>query len=169
MEKLLTLGIDPLAVIVYLANTGLVLIVLTKLLYKPVLKILDTRRDIINRSMEEAENLQKAFEDKMENLEKEKRETEDRLKDQIEKMHKFTEEKKKELMTEMEQTRNLMLAKTQEEIEAKKEGLMKEVEGDVKTLMAKIILNIVENKVPEDVIQESVGSAWKTARTVAKH
>lgn len=161
MDKLLTLGIDPMAMVVYLANTGLVIIVLTKLLYKPVLKILDKRRDIIKNSIEEAQNMQKAFEEKVERLEKEKKETEERLKGEVEKMHKFAEEKKKELMAEMEASRASMLKKTQEEIEAKKEGLMKEVEQDVKMLMAKIILDIVENKVPEDVIQESIGSSWK--------
>lgn len=164
MDKLLTLGIDPMAMVVYLANTGLIIVVLTKLLYKPILKILDERRRIIKNSLEEAQSMQKAFEEKVGKLEKEKKETEQQLQQEVEKMHKFAEEKKKELMAEMEVSRTSMLKKTQEEIEAKKEGLMKEVEQDVKMLMAKIILDIVENKVPEDVIQNSIGSAWQTAR-----
>ncbi len=161
MEKLLTLGIDPMAIVVYLANTGLLIVILTKLLYKPILKILDKRREIIKNSIEEAKNMQKAFEEKVEILEKEKRETEERLKNEVEKMRKFAEEKKKEIIAEMEVSRASTLKKTQEEVESKKKSLIKEVERDVKILMSKIILDIVENKVPQDVIEESIGSAWK--------
>lgn len=161
MEKLLTLGIDPMAIVVYIANTGLVLFVLTKLLYKPVLRILDERRALIASSMEEAGNLQKAFEDKIADVEAQKKATEEELKAEITKLHKFTEQKRTELLAEMDVTRNEMMRKTEEEVKARKDSLIKEVEDQVKVLMGKIILDIVENKVPENVIEESIGSAWK--------
>lgn len=164
MEKLLTLGIDPMAIVVYIANTGLVLFVLTKLLYKPILKILDKRRDIIQNSLEEAKNLQKSFEEKIASIEKEKASTEAKLKSEVDKMHKYAEEKKTQLLAEMEASRSEMLKKTNDEIDARKKGLMKEVEGEVKNLMAKVILDIVENKVPENVIEESIESSWKQYR-----
>lgn len=161
MEKLLTLGIDPMAIVVYLANTGLIILILAKLLYKPVLKILDKRRDIIQNSLDEAKNMQQSFESKITQLEKEKHETEAKLEQQVEKMHKFAEEKRAELIEEMEEARAGMLKKTQTEIDARKQELIKDVEKEVKTLMARIILEVVENKVPEEIIQESIGSAWK--------
>ncbi len=161
MEKLLTLGIDPMAIVVYMANTGLVLFVLTKLLYKPVLAILDKRRELIKNSMEEAAGLQKAFEDKLADVETQKNATEAELKEEIANLHKYTEQKRAELQTEMDQARTEMMRKAQEEVDAKKAGLIKEVEDQVKVLMGRIILDIVENKVPEKVIEESISSSWK--------
>lgn len=161
MEKLLTLGIDPFAMLVYMANTGLVLIILTKLLYKPVLRILDQRRDMVNKSMTEAENLREAFEKQVAEVEKQKKQTEMELKEEISKLHKFTEEKRIQLVAEMEAAKSAMIHKAQEEIETRKAGMMKEIEHDVKMLMGKVILDIVENKVPEKVIEESISSSWK--------
>ncbi len=161
MEKLLTLGIDPLAMLVYLANTGLLIGVLTYLLYKPILKILDKRRDIIRDSIDEAKHLQEIFEQKLAESEAERQKTEAELKEELAKLHKYTEEKRAELVAEMEASRTAIMEKAQKEIEAKKASLLKDVEQEIKVLMTRIILDIVENKVPENVIQESISSSWK--------
>lgn len=161
MEKLLTLGIDPLAIVVYLANTGLVLFVLLKLIYKPVFKIIDERRTIIINSMEEAKQLQVQFEKKLQEAEQKTKKVEVELKEELTNLHKYTEEKRSELIAEMDQARNDMLQKAQEEIERRKADLIKEAENDIKKIMARVILDIVENKVPENVIEESIHSSWK--------
>ena len=54
-----------------------------------------------------------------------------------------------------------MIQKAQTEIDTKKANIIKEAEEQVKGLMVKIILDIVENKVPANVIEESMNSAWK--------
>ncbi len=161
MDKLLTLGIDPWAIVVYLGNTGLVIVILTLLVYKPVIKILDKRREVISNSMDEAANLQSAFEKKLAETERQTKEAEEKFRDELAKLKAYTEEKRKELFAEMEQARTAMLNKTEEEIRERKAGLLKDAEKDIKLLMAKIILDIVENKVPENVVEESIQSGWK--------
>lgn len=161
MEKLLTLGIDPLAMLIYLANTGVLLGTLTYLLYKPILKILDKRRDMIASSIDEAKHLQEVFEKKLAESEENRKKTETELKEELAKLHKYTEEKRAELTAEMEKSRIEMMEKAQKEIEAKKDGLIKDAEKEIKVIMTRIILDIVENKVPEAVIQDSITSSWK--------
>ncbi|PIR55403.1 hypothetical protein COU74_01195 [Candidatus Peregrinibacteria bacterium CG10_big_fil_rev_8_21_14_0_10_36_19] len=161
MDKLLSLGIDPWSMVIYLANTGLLLAVLTYLLYKPILKFLDERKEQIISSIEESQRLQETFEKKLTESEANRQEAEAELKEELSNLHKFTEQKRKELTAEMEEARNKMMEKAQQEIDAKKANLLKEAETEVKTLMTRIILEIVENKVPENVIQESIHSAWK--------
>jgi len=161
MDKLLSLGIDPWSMVLYLANTGLLLAVLTYLLYKPILKFLDQRKEQIISSIEESQRLQETFEKKLEDSEQNRKKAETELKEELSNLHKFTEQKRKELNIEMEEARSKMMAKAQQEIDAKKDSLLKEAEQEVKTLMTRIILEIVENKVPENVIQESIHSAWK--------
>ncbi len=161
MDKLLSLGIDPWSILLYLLNTGLLLIVLTYLLYKPILKFLDQRKKQIIDSIEESQRLQETFEKKLEESESKRKATELELKEDINNLHKFTEEKRKELVAEMEEARSEMMKKTQIEIDQRKEALIKEAEQEVKALMTRIILDIVENKVPEKVIEESIESSWK--------
>lgn len=161
MDKLLSLGIDPWQMVLYLGNTGLVVAILTYYLYKPILGFIDKRRDQILNSIDESRHLQEEFERKLEQSEKKRRETETELKDELNNLQKFTEEKRKQLVGEMEAARAEMMRKAQMEIEQKKDALIKDAEKEIKILMTRIILEIVENKVPETVISESIHSAWK--------
>lgn len=160
MDKLLNLGIDPWSILLYLVNTGVVLAVLTHFFYKPILKFIDQRRQQIIDNIEEAQNLQKTFEERLEKSEKQRQAVEAELKEEIEKLQKYTEEKKTQLIAEMEKSRNEMVQKANKEIAERKSALVKEAEKEILVLMRKIILEIVENKIPENVIQESVESAW---------
>jgi len=161
MDKLLSLGIDPWRILFYLINTGILLAVLTYLLYKPILKFLDQRKQQIIDSIDESEKLKKTFELKLEESEKKRKEAELELKEELNQLHKFTEEKRKELIAEMDQARNELVQKAQKEIEERKGQIIKEAEKDIAALMTRIILEIVENQVPEDVIRKSINSAWK--------
>lgn len=161
MDKLLGLGIDPWSMLLYLLNTGLLLVVLTYFLYRPIQKFIDDRRQKIINNIEEAKRLQEEFEKKLEESEKKRFQVESELKEEMRKLHKFIDEKRAELTAEMDKTRSEMMAKAHKEIETRKENLIKEAEKEIKVIMTKIILNIVENKVPENVIDESINSAWK--------
>lgn len=161
MDKLLALGIDPWSMLLYLLNTGVVVVILTYYLYKPILKYIDKRREEISQNIDESKHLQETFEKKLEESEKKRKETEAELKNELANLHKFTEEKRKELIAEMEQARTEIMQKAQAEIEQRKDRLIKDAEKEVKQLMTRIILDIVENKVPEEVISESISSAWK--------
>lgn len=61
----------------------------------------------------------------------------------------------------METSKNELIQKANKEISQKKAVLIKEAEKEILIIMQKIILEIVENKIPESVIQESVQSSWK--------
>lgn len=161
MDQLASLGIDPWSMLLYLANTGFLLAVLTYFFYKPVMRMIDERREQIASSIEEAERLRKEFEEKMVESDMERERVENELRDELEKLRKFTEEKRAELLTEMEAARAEKMRKAQEDIDAMKEKLMDDVKGDVLELAKRMVLHIVENKVPEKVVQESVDSAWK--------
>lgn len=162
MDKLNSLGIDLGSIVFYIINTGILLAVLTYLLYKPVLRAIDKRQTQITDSIEEAEKLKKEFQQQLEESEKKRKEIESDLRQDLANLQKLTEEKKAEMIKEMEAKRVEMLEKAQQEIDQKKENLLKEAEKEVKELMTKIILHIVENKVPQDVIDSSIKSAWKT-------
>jgi len=164
MDQLSSLGIDPWSMLLYLLNTGVLLAVLTYLLYKPILKFIDQRQKQIKENIEEAQKLQKTFEDRLAKSEQERTKVEAELRQELDNLHKFTEKKRAELIAEMDKARTEMLEKAQQEIEVRKAGIIKDAEAEVKKVMTKIILHIVENKVPEDVIESSIKSAWKSQK-----
>jgi F-type H+-transporting ATPase subunit b len=162
MEGLAKLGIEPLSILIYFINTGLLLVVLTYVLYKPVMKFIDERRKQISDSVDEARLLKEELDKKAAEVAATQAHFETELKKERENLRKFAEEKRSELETEMTEVRTKMLQKAQEEIDARKGELMKEVEKTLLELMKKIVLEVVQHKVPEDVIQASIHDAWKS-------
>ncbi len=160
MDQLASLGINPWSMLLYLLNTGVVLVVLLKFLYKPIQKFVDERQEQIKSSIDESRKLKEEFEAQAEKLRAEKKEAEATLKEEIENLKSFTDKKRAELTAEMEAARSDMMQKAQKEITERKDKLIKDAEAEIKQLMSKIILEIVENNVPEEVIEKSVKSAW---------
>ena len=161
MDQFSSLGINGWSMLLYLGNTGLLLAVLTYFLYKPILRFIDQRRKQISDNIKQAENLQKAFEEKLAQSEQEREAASANFKSELTELKAFTEKKRNEMVKEIEEKRAEMMRKTSEEIDQRKANLLKDAEKQVKELMTKIILEIVEKQVPEKVINDSIGSAWK--------
>ncbi len=161
MEGLAKLGIDPFSILLYLLNTGLLLVVLTYVLYKPILRYLDERRDQIRSSVEEAQLLKVELDKKSIEAAEASKNAEETLKREMENLRKFTEEKRAELTAEMETARNEMLAKADADITRRNNELMKEAEKATMDLIKKVVLHIVQNKVPEEVVEASIKDSWK--------
>lgn len=161
MDKLAGLGIDPTKIVFYLVNIGILLGLLTHFLYKPLLSYIDQRRKQIADSIEESNRLRSEFEKTLTQAKEDRETSEETLREELSKLKRYTEEERAKLVAAMEEARSDMMRKAQEEIDQKKDHLLKDAENDVKALMSKIILDIVQNKVPEQVIQESIQDSWK--------
>jgi len=162
MDQLKSLGIDLWSILLYILNTGVLLAVLTYFFYKPLMRFVDERRDKIKGSLTEADRLRDEFAKELSKLEKEKADLELKMRTEMENLNKFVEKKRTEMVADMEAKRSDMLQKAQEEIEARKAAIINDAEQDVKDMMTRIILDIVQNKVPENVISESIQDAWAT-------
>lgn len=161
MEGLSKLGIEPWNILIYILNTGLLLTVLIYVLYKPILRILDERRKQIKDSVEEAQILKVELDKRSIEAKEATAKAEAELKKEMENLRKFTEEKRAELIADMDKARSEMLAKAEEDITRRKGEILKDAEATTLELIKKIVLHIVQNKVPEEVIQDSIKSAWK--------
>jgi F-type H+-transporting ATPase subunit b len=161
MEGLQNLGIDMWSILLYLVNFGILLAVLTKLLYRPVQDVLTKRQKTISDKISEADKIKSDFEAKLKEMQAEKEKAQAELKAELDRMTAFVSEKKKELTAEMDAEREKMLAKAQEEIASRKDKLVADAEKEILAVMQKIVLEIVQNKVPQNVVEESVDEAWK--------
>lgn len=162
MDRLAELGIDLWSMLVYAANTGVVLVALVYFAYKPLLKIIDSRRKEITDSIETANRLRLEFSQKLEESIAEKQRVEEKLSKELEDLRRLVETKRAEMLREIEVARAEILRRADEEIAHKRSQLLKAAEKDITSLMSRIILEIVQNKVPEKVIAESVSEAWKS-------
>lgn len=160
MEGLANLGISLESVVIYILNYGLLLAVLTYLLYDPIVKFTDKRRETIKGQLEEASLIKEEFASQLESLKSDKLDAEKTLQKEIESLRTYVADKKKELISEMEAERKSMLEKAQLEIAEAKEHMISEVEKDLQKKMSQIILEVISNKVPKEVITESVTEAW---------
>lgn len=167
MDALLKLGIVPWNIVVYMANAGFMIAVLTFLLYKPLFRFIDERRKKISDSVHAAERYKEELDAKIKESKEEREKAETELRDEMAKLHKFVETKRAELTEEMQTARTEMLQKAQDEIDRKKASLIKDAEKEITALMTKIILDIVRNKVPESVVQESIHDSWKQIKKSA--
>lgn len=109
MELLSTLGVQWNTLIAQLINYGILLVALTVLLYKPILKLLDERRDRIAKSMEESKK--------------------------IEQQLKEMEKSRQAAMKELDQKASALLADAKKQADGSRAEMMKAAEQEVAALM----------------------------------
>lgn len=160
MESLARLGIDFWSLLLYAVNFGLVVWVVAKYLTKPVLKTLDERRSAIKKNIDEAEKLRQEMAKQSEKMEEEKAAMQAKLADELSKSRKEIEAKQKKAEAEIDAKKAKMLEEVQQVINAEKSNMISSAEKEVLKLMQKIVLNIVSNQIPEDVVKKSVDTAW---------
>ena len=160
MQGLEAIGISLESIIVYLAGYGVLFTILFKLLYKPLNHYLEERQVSIKRNLEEADRIKSEFQAKFEAIKAEKDRVHSDLSQQLKNAEELVEKKRLELLSEMETKRQDLLNKTQAEIEETKSKLISDVEARLSDVITKIILEVTYNKVPKDIIEESVKQSW---------
>lgn len=160
MENLSKLGIDLWSLLLYAVNFGLVVLLISKYLTKPILKVLDERKDQIKKNIEEAEKLREEMARHQEKMEQEKVAMQAKLHHELSQSKKEIEEKRKEAEAEIEAKKAKMLADVKAIIDEEKRSIVADAQADILKLMQRIVLHIVSNKIPTDVIKESVTESW---------
>lgn len=160
MEILAKLGIDLWSIVLYLVNVGILIALLAKFLYKPVLEVLDKRVNLIKSSISEAETLKKDFADKLSAMQQEKQEASDSIKAQLESMRREAEVARKKLEEDLGAERSRMLASLQKEIDEEKKALETEMKKTMLSSMKTIMLFVLGDKVPASTLEAHIQEGW---------
>ncbi|ADG83723.1 F0F1 ATP synthase subunit B [Thermincola potens] len=165
MALLESLGFAPLKFVWQIVNFLILLFILNKLLYKPMLQMLDDRKksieDAINSAetaKAEAEALRKEYETRLAEAKKE-------AQDIIAKATKLGEEMKKEIVANAQEEANKAIRKAQEEIAREKDAAVAALRDEVATLavmaagkvLGKAISVEDHEKLVKDFVQEVGG------------
>lgn len=161
MEGLANLGLDLWGLVLYLVNFGLLALILTKFLYKPLLKVLDKRSETIKSNLEEAERLKRDFEEEMAKRKAESEEILRHMRLELEGTKREAEARAKDVLAEAKRERETMLTETEVRISEMKKNLIRDVEGDLLRKMEQIVVTVVEERADKASLEASIERAWK--------
>ncbi|EKD63711.1 MAG: hypothetical protein ACD_51C00224G0008 [uncultured bacterium] len=135
MELIEKLGIDLKLLLAQVVNFLILLFVLKKLVYKPVLKMLDTRKNMIAKTVEDS----KKMEERIEKLEEERKGTLAKASKEavsiIEKAKKDAESEHQKILEKAKGEISNMMDRCRTQIVAEKNAMMKDIKKEVSALV----------------------------------
>ena len=161
VETLAKIGIDLNSVLIYILDVGVLFAVIAYFVTGPVLKMMDHRRNLIKDNLEQAERIKQEFQEEWKHAEKEKKALRQDMEHQMMMLQKDLEEKRKAQEEAMSLKKAKMMEEIRSMVEEEKKSLIRHAETDVLQLIAKVISHIVSNKIPQEIVKESVEEAWK--------
>lgn len=161
MDALQKLGIDGWSILLYLVNMGLLLALLTKFLYRPLLKVMDDRRETVRKNLQETELLKTKFAEESKRQAQETKDLLVKMQSEVAAAKAQAEVRAKELIAEADTRREQMLEEARRQVDETKKGVLKEVEKETQKRIEQTILHVLKNKIPADVVKSSVEAAWK--------
>lgn len=144
------LGIDWKLLIAQLVNFTILIIILYKLLYKPMLDMFQKRKNTISRSLKEA----KKIEEDLKNLEQvkdlEMREARVQSKELVNKATLAAEEEKNRVLAQTKVTSDKLVSEAKDIIRFQKEQMLKDLEKETGSLAVLMVENFFKKNMTKD-------------------
>lgn len=165
MEKL---GIQPSLLLAQIVNFTIIMVVLTKLLYKPMLEMLEKRR----RKIEEGIRLTEAMKEEELKIEAKKQKAVDQGRregqDLIEEAKKRAKEDEKQILSDARAEAEEIIAKGHMEVERLKKEMQKSIEKDTVDLSVVMAERLLGEVMSKDMQHQVIGTHIKKLKTMKK-
>lgn len=161
MQQLSALGIDLTSLIIYLVNFGIIYIIVSKLISKPVIDILDKRKSEIESNLNEANKLRDEMVEEKKKFELEKEKIRSEFDKELEKFESSLHEKSKILEQENHKTRQEIIQKALNEQKQMKENIFNLVQEDLLASYSEILTKVLKDKASTENVSESIKSSWE--------
>ena len=150
------LGLDPKLLVAQAVNFILLLVILQKIGYKPILKMLNDRTEKIEKSLKQAkkieEELQNTEETKIAEIKKAKIEAQEIIKEANE----LAEKKSQEMIERTKNKTQEIVASAKQEIQAEKESSINEAKKEIADISVQIAKKIIGNNFDANREKEAV-------------
>lgn len=154
MEIFKTLGIDWRLLLAQLINFAILLIVLKKLLYKPLMNVLEKRTATIEKSLQDAQAIGERLKEteimRVEILRKAQRESEHIL----EQAQEIAEKKQQALLEKTRVDVRTIIAQAKEKIESEKSQMLLDAKREIVELVMKTTQAVLGDLLTRDVSRE---------------
>lgn len=172
MEALTKLGINPLLLIAQIVNFLILLWILNRFLYKPILKLFKDRSSKIEEGIKTAESLKRqaaeAEERHKQYIEEAKKEAH-RI---IEQATKLGDEEKKKIIEMANEEARKIVDKTMQEINAEKQNIMVEIKKEVGEMVVALSADLIKKRLDEKsqraLIEEAIREVEKELEKASK-
>jgi F-type H+-transporting ATPase subunit b len=162
MQQLSALGIDLTSLIIYLVNFGLIYIIVSKLISKPIIEILEKRKNEIETNLNEANKLREEMLEEKKKFEAEKEKIRDEFDLELEKFEASILEKSRKLEQENHKIREDIIQKAQIEQKQIKENIFKIVQEDLLNSYSVIVSKVLKDHATKENVSESIKTSWET-------
>ncbi len=146
MEILQTLGIDAGMLVAQAINFGILLGVLSWLLYKPVLRVIDERRARIQKSVDHAKKLEREVVETEKERKKRIKEMDDQAKEFLAQTKKQAEGMKKEILDSAKVEVTHLLEKGRKQLEDERRKLAGDLKNTVTSVSVQLASKILERE-----------------------
>lgn len=161
MEALTSLGINGKMFIAQIINFLILLFILNKLLYKPILGMFDKRRETIEKGLEDAKEADKALAKAEDEAEKIKEKAYQESNEIIANSRKEAEEEAKAILADAHKHGEKIIQNASDEATSLKDSALKEVKGEISSLISMSLGKIIHNKLDDATREKLTGLAVK--------
>lgn len=164
MQGFNSLGIDLTSLLIYLVNFGILYLIISKLLSKPILDLILKRTETIKNNLSEAERLKLEIQKEKEDFENQKKKMREEMNLEMRKFKDALEVKNLELEKENQERREKMIADSRKEIQAKKDDIYSEMQDEILLVVSTVVKRLIKDEVSDSTIKQSVKEVWKDIR-----
>lgn len=165
MEALAKLGIDGWGILLYLVNFGVLLALLQRFVYKPLVQFLDDRRNQIKQNIEEADALRAQLEADQQTELAERQERERVLQERISEAKRVVKEDAKQVLMSAEAQRDTMLSEAGLQADRMIAEALTGAEQETVSRIQRVVMHVLRDSVSEEVVHASVQESWKRVTT----
>jgi len=158
-ELIRKLGIDWKLLVAQIVNFVILLFLLKKFLYKPLINLMNKRREKIIEGLEKAKKGEEEFVKIAELREKELAKIQKEAEGLIQKAKEIGDKKQQEILKEAEEKTKKIVEEARGRIEIEKEKMLKEVRQDIANLVVNATEKILKEKIDEKKDKELINQA----------
>lgn len=160
MEILTQIGIDGKLLLAQAVNFLILLFLLHRFAYRPMLSFLEKRTERIEKGLKDAEEAEKKLSQAAENEEKVLADAREEAKRILADARESAEKRGKELVAEFEKKADRVMKEAEERATEDRERLMREAKGEI----AELVVSTTEKVLREKLSADGTGSVTKFLR-----
>ena len=165
MESLLSsFGLDGKILLWQMVNFGILFLILSRFLFRPVKKLMKEREERVRESLTQAEKLEKKSKELEEKLKKDMASQRKELEEMHAKSLALQEKIRKEMKIKAEEEVKKMMEDARALAEEEKRSLVESLEGEIKTIAVALASKVLEKEIDEKKQKELLEEAVKTLK-----
>ena len=157
--------LDIKLLIAQLINFTIVLVVLYKLVYKPLLKTMNERTGKIEKGLKDAQASQEQLEKAEKTRDEKIKEAKKEARQILEKMQKIAEKNKTVILEKAKNEAGEIMIETKKAIEIEKEKMIKEVRKEIGELTGLALEKVLDRKQDKEVNKKMINNAISEIKT----